>query len=502
MKRTLAFAAASTLLWVAIMLALAFDHRARKERFLADELELYASRVETTVANLSIFSRYVLEASVDLPEVTSLVARALRSDEAGRAVVRAELRSVMAGVYERLVRFDFRQLHFHFPDSTSFLRMHSPLNFGDSLKGVRTTVDDANATLRPVVGFEEGRIFNGYRFVYPLFHEGSHVGSVEVSFSMASFLNVLGRLSECFNLFVIRREAVESTVFAELLSNYAASAISDDYLFDAAVPPPEALPDFGKGFKARIAGGLATRGDFALPWTIAGVEHVILFKAVENTRGEQVAYLVSVREEAGYERLRQDFFLLTVAATLGWFALAVVGWLFLRDRARMRELSRTDGLTRLANRASFIERASLEFDRSGRSALPFCVAMFDIDDFKAVNDSFGHNAGDRVLKAVAGLLGGGIRATDLVARWGGEEFIALFPGTRLAGAARAAEKLRAAVEAGDVCERRAVTLSVGVAERAEGEGFEALVARADAALYEAKGAGKNRVVAAPNADGP
>ncbi len=122
--------------------------------------------------------------------------------------------------------------------------------------------------------------------------------------------------------------------------------------------------------------------------------------------------------------------------------------------------------------------------------------MLDVDRFKAVNDGHGHAAGDSVLRAVAARAAAAIRAGDLLARVGGEEFAILLPGADLARAAEAAERVRATlaerpVEAGGTA--LAVTASLGCAALASGEAPEALVARADARLYAAKGAGRNRV---------
>jgi diguanylate cyclase len=129
-----------------------------------------------------------------------------------------------------------------------------------------------------------------------------------------------------------------------------------------------------------------------------------------------------------------------------------------------------------------------------------CIALADIDDFKKVNDNFGHVAGDKVLKLVAGLLASSIRSQDIAARFGGEEFAILFPDTRLADAGAMVGRLRALLESKQWAvaasgERiGAVTVSFGVARLNAAESAEDLVRRADAKLYEAKSLGRNRVV--------
>jgi len=131
------------------------------------------------------------------------------------------------------------------------------------------------------------------------------------------------------------------------------------------------------------------------------------------------------------------------------------------------------------------------------------LLVLDIDHFKQINDTRGHDTGDRVLRELTALIQRQLRSTDWLARWGGEEFVVLLPSVRTGHATVLAENLRTAVE-GHVFEPNApvpVTVSVGLALRGAGEGFEALFKRADEALYQAKRSGRNRVVRAEEGGG-
>ena len=167
---------------------------------------------------------------------------------------------------------------------------------------------------------------------------------------------------------------------------------------------------------------------------------------------------------------------------------------------QLRLLAREDGLTRLANRRRFDEALGAEYRRAMRVGSPLAVVMLDMDCFKAFNDTYGHPSGDACLQALAGVLTGGCRRpADLPARYGGEEFVLLLPNTDAAGALAVAECVRAAVRALAIphagSEHGFATVSVGVAALAPGceQGPAALVEAADAALYEAKRAGRNTV---------
>jgi diguanylate cyclase (GGDEF)-like protein len=166
---------------------------------------------------------------------------------------------------------------------------------------------------------------------------------------------------------------------------------------------------------------------------------------------------------------------------------------------KLDEAARADFLTGLPNRRELFECAERLRIAQQRTGRPFALAIADLDGFKAINDSRGHDCGDFVLVEIARLLRATVRAQDVVARWGGEELIFLFPDTDADGARVVAEKTRAATEAhrfpwnGD---RLSVTLTIGVVEVAPDTTLEAALQAADAALYAGKRAGKNRVVTA------
>lgn len=163
----------------------------------------------------------------------------------------------------------------------------------------------------------------------------------------------------------------------------------------------------------------------------------------------------------------------------------------------LQALSGLDFLTGLANRRSMMEALAAEQGRAGRSREPLAVLMCDVDHFKVVNDTYGHAVGDEVLRTLARTLHDALRRYDQCARWGGEEFLVLLPGTDLQGAQEVAEKLRReaggiVVEASDGT-RVSVTLSVGVAQLEAEESVDSVLRRADAAMYDAKRAGRDRV---------
>ena len=207
-----------------------------------------------------------------------------------------------------------------------------------------------------------------------------------------------------------------------------------------------------------------------------------------RVRGERLAEL---RLFSGMRPMAQEDVDTTkiIAKAIGPLAKS----LFLMEETRL--LALTDGLTGLYNRRHVADRLARELERFARRGTPLCVAICDIDHFKRINDHYGHNVGDNVLRAVSNVLRSSVPRTDIVGRWGGEEFLVILPESTLATARVVAERLRLGLEHaadgldGDVH----VTASIGVALATAEMNTDQLLEAADRALYRAKSGGRNRV---------
>lgn len=166
---------------------------------------------------------------------------------------------------------------------------------------------------------------------------------------------------------------------------------------------------------------------------------------------------------------------------------------------KLKEKSIVDELTRILNRRGIMEILTREFARSQRFKNPLSVLMIDIDDFKKINDTYGHLVGDKVLQTIAFVLKNNLRATDAVGRYGGEEFLVILPETNIEAAEIVAEKLRKEVAKKAFKYKDQVfkiTISIGAAQMKEEDTVESLIQRADEALYISKTSGKNRTTLA------
>ncbi len=155
--------------------------------------------------------------------------------------------------------------------------------------------------------------------------------------------------------------------------------------------------------------------------------------------------------------------------------------------------AKTDFLTGTLNRYAFYAHINDEIERSERKGRIFCMAMLDIDDFKKINDIYGHQRGDEVLVGFCELVQSRLRTMDHFNRWGGEEFMVLLPETTLDEALIITERIRKEVSEKDFGLNEPLTVSIGITQNRENDNIESLVGRIDAAMYNAKRLGKNRV---------
>ena len=158
-----------------------------------------------------------------------------------------------------------------------------------------------------------------------------------------------------------------------------------------------------------------------------------------------------------------------------------------------RQLAETDALTGAASRYRLERALQLECERARRFHLPFTVIAMDVDNFKQINDRYGHNAGDQTLINIVALVRSHIREIDLLARWGGDEFMVLLPNTNREDAMVVATKLQALMASESICPHAPATMSFGLAEYQQDEHKESLMVRADRALYQAKQLGKDQI---------
>jgi two-component system cell cycle response regulator len=277
--------------------------------------------------------------------------------------------------------------------------------------------------------------------------------------------------------------------FRRLLAASATSPIGTKVARFFIQPNFVALMAAVEGDNADCYHGLLTIGDYA------GTIRTLRGRAWRTDTGIRILAEYDIAE---LETLAGAVLKLNRESAISQRSLIQANSTLTRSQDRFLEESLTDALTGVGNRRRFEQALETEINRARRGEGPLSAVMADIDHFKRVNDEHGHEVGDKVLADLGQLLKSRTRNTDIVTRFGGEEFVILLPHTDLAQATLKAEQFRATLAA-RVIEAlgRPVTASFGAAELGDGEDRESFFARIDAALYRAKGEGRNRVVAAP-----
>lgn len=198
--------------------------------------ELISITFDNAIENELNHANNLFNRIISRPAVLEIMHDALDASEAEKSMLREELYQMLKEEYEyRSSTGNLKQLHFHTPDNHSFLRFHRPKKFGDDLTEVRKTIVYVNENLKPVVSFEEGRIFNGYRYVYPLFYNDKHIGSVETSVSLKAIMDTFRHYLKSPTSFLMKTSLVEQKVFKDELSNYKPSGISDNFVIEKSI---------------------------------------------------------------------------------------------------------------------------------------------------------------------------------------------------------------------------------------------------------------------------
>lgn len=497
-----------------LLLTIIFWLKEQEERNLLSSQKMERLEGEYLVAlnGYRILADFVFDHLINTPAVLEIMAAA-HDNPQDRSALRRRLLRDLSPFYGQLATLHFRQLHFHLADSRSFLRFHRPEKFGDSLVGIRETVVAANRDKQRIRAFEEGRIINGYRFVYPLFQDERHVGSVEISISFAALIAELSRLFGKHYHFLLAREVVEEKVFVDERRNYSPSLLSPRLFHDREVQADtlagtvmisaEKAQQLTGKVARRFAAEIADWQPVVLVEREDAMAYVVCLLPITNFKGESVAYLISFEGDRASGIFVGKFALIFVLLTL-LFAGLLAFFLHLdRTGRRLETLSATDFLTGIYNRGKGYEVLCREHQRALRYGSRYCLIMFDIDHFKRINDSHGHPVGDDVLRQVAKLVRGGSRKSDTFCRWGGEEFLLLLPETSLEKAVLLADKIRCLIHQSSFDGVAPVTISLGVTECVGNTvPVDDVLWRVDQALYQAKQSGRNRVchLAAPTTD--
>ncbi len=473
------------------LLALVFWELQREKslkKHLSLQADFYSSSVKYVMHTINDLTDLIFYLKIDRDRWLKEVLRKVNRDN--MEDLHWEVYYRYKDLYENFMRSKhIRQLHFHLPGAISFVRMHRPEKFGDSLVGVRFSIEKVNKTLKPLKCFEEGRIFNGFRNVYPIMDSGKLLGTVEISYDAQSIEEVLRKERQIDVELWVRKEIVLKKVWEEERENYLPIPGVDNFLLDRETHNPSLLKKEEYSlFWEELSHSLK---DWESPTALHKNSITVILIPLKNCKGEFAARLVLYTKDRTplfISRLYTGFALGSVAFNA---LFAYLLYTLIIKYRELKESSLKDPLTGVFNRGAFYTFGEKILSLARREGRPVSVVMCDIDHFKRINDTYGHHTGDVVLKEVAQAMSKNLREGDLLARYGGEEFILLLSLDR-EKAVYVAEKLRKLIE-NLKPKGIKITCSFGVAQAGEGETLQEVIDRADKAMYKAKRLGRNRV---------
>ena len=502
-----------SLVFVLLYLPAYLFHTQQKEYktnvYFNDKISQEEAQLRTLNAAFSMVAKSIYDNIINQENIVSIIKKANSSyDEQEKTALREELYKELRPLYRNLKRQNISQLQFHLHGNISFLRFHYPEKFGDSLVGIRPSIDKVNRTQQAVYGFEGGRGFNGFRHVFPLISNKKLIGTVEISHSFNAIKEEAMRLFPAYYAFLLKKEVINAKVWEKEANNYLPTILSSRYLLDKQTIHTLTPVNFSQDELRTINDNISTQAakqldkgqPFLLHTSIKDKDFTVSFTPVSNIENKQVAYYIAYQEDRILKNINRDYelqLLISAFITLAFSFIAVMYYrAYQKTSQTLKELATTDPLTKIANRNQLHLVMQTSMQTSLRYEIPLSLIHLDIDNFKRLNDQLGQTTGDEILIELSALLKHHTRSSDFLARWAGQEFILVLSKTDLHQAEELANKLRAIIAERTFVVTAHLTCSFGVAQLQKGDTEASLLKRVDSALSTAKEEGKNRVVLA------
>lgn len=304
----------------------------------AKDLEIAYNTIFHSYLNCS---KMLFENRINRSSVLEIFKDAHNSSIQQQDVIRKKMYDNLKSFYFHINdAYSIRQLHFHLPDGTSFLRFHKPDKYGDKLNDVRYSVKIVNKTRQPIQGFEEGRVQNGFRYVYPLNYKGTHIGSVEISISFDAIKEDMEKLFLKDYRFIIKKEVVDKKVFDEEKKNYIlAKDISVDFMYENSnrktrVLKPKILKQLNLQLRDQIKSKLLSGEQFGKIISYEGTYYEICYLPVYNTLNEHVAYIISYFDNPLLKARTYNFYF----KLLLWNAIVLLIFIFIVNYKKQTNL--------------------------------------------------------------------------------------------------------------------------------------------------------------------
>ncbi len=476
-----------------------FKHQ--EKNYLKIQTELLKSKYDMQYKYLRIMSKDIYIMYQENKKLIELFAKAKDANTQEQATIRDSMYKMLHRRYKRLSNMGVKQLHFYLPNNVSFLRMNEPSKFGDNVTKFRESIASTNRLQKFNEGFEVGKITNGFRYVYPLFDANkSHIGSIEISFSSNQLLeNLTGKLILDKHFIVLKSEVNKNAWVKFITDSYIESPENKEYFLELNSVWCKDKNNIHTLFKnSKLLDSVSSNISNNQPFSLASKEFsktvIMTFLPVTNinkkigyvTLYSNSEYLDSIELEQHYAKI----LISSIILLLFIFSLYVT-----TTQHKLREMALFDKLTKLPNRAYFYTELDTEIRHAKRNKEKLAVLFIDLDGFKNINDTFGHDIGDELLIQVAQRLQKSIRDVDVVGRIGGDEFTVLVTDVKeRVDAEQVAQKIVDAISKDFLIKKYIAKIgaSIGISIFSyDAEDVDTIMKHADTAMYIAKNSGKN-----------
>lgn len=480
-------------LWIISMNIIIKKNETKKNSYLQSEMNSFTSKMSSILGSYEYFSNSVVDRKD--PAFLKIINDSYKSSPSEKKILEQKAIDLVSKNFYNFEELGLMQFNVYFPNGELFLSF--PNNFKN--KKIPRLPNTEKKFLKD---FGETSFYGGYKYVNMLVYEDKFIGTMEIFIPLNSVLSIFKRYYPTVNIsYLVNEEYKFSDLKQYLGYNYSETnkklfgysfiniTENNEKIFDG-----KQLSFFEKIEKDFLKTYNKESG-FSLINNFNDKNFIIVFLPIKLSDKDNLGYLIATYENTQYDKIFKAQYLEIILVNIIILGLLVFIFIFMKDRNKFRTLSTTDYLTGAYNRTKFMEYANYELERSKRYKSTFSILLMDLDLFKKLNDTYGHNFGDEVLKNIAYFIKNEIRETDLLARWGGEEFICLLPNTDVSDAYIVAEKIRNKIEQVTFAYDVKVTLSIGLCERDESDyTIELVNEKADLALYRAKREGRNKVV--------
>ncbi|NOQ31422.1 MAG: hypothetical protein GQ570_09890 [Helicobacteraceae bacterium] len=306
------------------------------------ELKEFKYKLEVALSNFENLAKLSFEQLVNNEETLQLYKKIYSSNKEEKIALRKKLFKRLNSSYQDLKIFGVRQFHFHLKDGESFIRFHKPKKFGDKLFSIRQTVKDANENSKFVKGFEEGRIFNGFRYVFPLNYKNEHLGTVEIATSFNGIEKSLNKIYQQHYTFLIRKNLVDKKVFGEQKNQYYELSSCNKNFYKEKIDISHEGHNKFEYILNRVCSKYSNNIYSKMNNNSSFGEHILVnnnyyeaqFIPIENYSNNYSAYVISINKDTFYPKLVDEYKAYFIFSTI--LTLIILVSFILLNRSRLK----------------------------------------------------------------------------------------------------------------------------------------------------------------------